>query len=107
MLFPKLHVISKGTAATSGYYQVGSEIFNNKLEALYHASKNKQRPRWVFHDDVYGKFDWTTRPLLGLKEVYRARAQQLRDKYDYMSISFSGGADSWNTLNSFLSNCII
>jgi hypothetical protein len=106
MLFPKLPVISKGKAATSGYYQVGSEIFNNKLEALYYASNNKQRPRWVFHDDVYGKFDWTTRPLLSLKEVYRARAQQLRDKYDYISISFSGGADSWNTLNSFLSNGI-
>ena len=41
-----------------------------------------------------------------LKEVYKLRAQQLRDSYDYLILSFSGGSDSWTVLNAFLTNNI-
>jgi hypothetical protein len=98
--------IDKGRTALSGFYQVGEVALANKLEALYLASKEKKLPYWNFHDDVFKNFDWTTKPLKTIEQVYKERAQQLRDKYDYISISFSGGADSWNVLNSFLSNNI-
>ena len=41
-----------------------------------------------------------------IDELYRQRAHQLRDKYDYVVLWFSGGADSNNVLNSFIDNDI-
>lgn len=101
-----LPAVDKGKNCLSGYYQIGDQIRTNKIEALYLASELKQKPKWVFHEDVFGKYNWRKKPLKTLNQVYKERAQELRDKYDYISISFSGGADSWNVLNSFLSNNI-
>jgi hypothetical protein len=89
-----------------GIYQVGNQQFINKSEALYHASITKQDVKWDFHDSVYGKIDWQQRPPGTLKDLYRQRAQQIRDKHDYVVVYFGGGADSWTALHSFLSNGI-
>lgn len=89
-----------------GYYCVGDQIYYNKLEALYYATKINQLPTWVFHDDVYSKLDWTQRPPGTLTQLYKERAQQIRDEYDYVIVHFGGGMDSWTVLDSFLSNGI-
>ncbi len=89
-----------------GIYRVGNQQFVNKSEALYHASLTKQEVKWDFHNSVYGKIDWTKRPAGTLREMYRLRAQQIRDQYDYVVVYFGGGADSWTALHSFLSNGI-
>lgn len=89
-----------------GYYEVGDKIYFNKIEAVRAASQTKQQLVWHFHDDVFGKFDWSIRPQGTLRDLYKERAQQIRDKYDYIIIYFSGGADSWTVLNSFLANGI-
>lgn len=89
-----------------GFYQVGDRVFTNKMLALYEASKSKSEVKFNFHNEIYSNLDWTQRPNGILKDLYKQRAQQLRDEYDYITINFSGGADSWNVLNSFLSNGI-
>jgi hypothetical protein len=89
-----------------GYYQVGHNNYVKKTDALVAATKSRLPVHWNFHDDVYSAADWTRRPAGTLRELYRIRAQQLRDRYDYIVIHFSGGADSWTVLNSFLSNNI-
>jgi hypothetical protein len=89
-----------------GYYTVGDQTYINKPEALYQASMRKQTVEWHFHDDVFGAIDWTVRPAGTVRELYQQRAQQLRDNYDYIIVNFSGGADSWTVLNSFLANGI-
>lgn len=89
-----------------GIYEVGNQKFINKTEALYHATQNGSSVYWNFHDSVYSGLDWTRRPQGTLREIYRQRAQQIRDSYDYVVIYFGGGADSWTALNSFLSNGI-
>ena len=89
-----------------GHYQVGHQDYVKKTDALVAATKQKLPVHWNFHDEVYSTADWTRRPAGTLKELYRIRAQQLRDRYDYIVIHFSGGADSWTVLNSFLSNGI-
>jgi hypothetical protein len=89
-----------------GIYEVGTRQFVNKTEALYYATKNNATPHWNFHDKTYSKFDWTVRPTGTLQEIYRRRAQQIRDSYDYVVVYFGGGADSWTALHSFLSNGI-
>lgn len=84
-----------------GYYQVGDEIITNKVKALLRASQVGIHPTWHFHDDVYRKLDWTRDTSLDLNTLYQMRARQLRDKYDYLCLNFSGGSDSWTALKSF------
>ena len=89
-----------------GYYEVGDQIYFNKLEALHYATKTNQQVSWNFHNEVYSKIDWTQRPAGDLRTLYKERAQQIRDEYDYVIVNFGGGQDSWTVLNSFLSNNI-
>lgn len=89
-----------------GIYEVGSQQYLNKTDALIKATSTGQDVHWNFHDQTYGAHDWSKRPSGTLAELYRRRAQQIRDSYDYVIVHFSGGADSWTVLNSFLSNGI-
>jgi len=41
-----------------------------------------------------------------LTQLYKERAQQLRDKYDHLVLHYSGGSDSHNILYTFVSNNI-
>lgn len=89
-----------------GYWSCGDQKFVNKHLALMHGNKTKEFVHYNFFDHVWQNFD---RSLLGkhsLKELYKQRAQQLRDKYDYLILYFSGGADSYNVLRSFIDNDI-
>lgn len=81
-------------------------LFNSKLEALQYASKNKVSVDFYYHNHVWDNFD---RGLLGkipLTQLYKERAQQLRDKYDHLVLHYSGGSDSHNILHTFLNNNI-
>jgi hypothetical protein len=89
-----------------GYWSCGDQKFVSKHLALIYGNQNNQPVHYNFFDHVWQNFD---RSLLGkhsLKELYKQRAQQLRDKYDYLILYFSGGADSYNVLRSFIDNDI-
>jgi hypothetical protein len=89
-----------------GYYQVGQELTYSKWQAQKQSYQTKQPVQWIFNDEEYSKIDWTREPEISLTELYRIRAQQIRDRYDYVVVMYSGGADSHNALMSFLSNNI-
>jgi hypothetical protein len=89
-----------------GTYHVGNNVYVNKIDALAESTKTKLPVEYKFYDDVYTKYNWCLRPQGSLPELYRQRAQQIRDSYDYVVVHFSGGADSWTALHSFLSNGI-
>lgn len=89
-----------------GYYLVGWKKFHNKIQALQYSTATGFDVRWIFNDDVYSKFDWTVPITKSLKELYKNRAQQLRDTYDYVVLQYSGGQDSNNVLHSFIDNDI-
>ncbi len=89
-----------------GVYQVDGISFVNKFDALNLASKNNKEVYWNFNDEVYSSYNWSLPIETSLPELYKQRAQQLRDKYDYLSLFFSGGADSTNVLHSFIDNDI-
>lgn len=106
-----MHHIIDSTApldfiAKNGYYQIGDAIAVHVGPAYQEATRTNQDIRWNFNDEVYRKFNWQSRLNLPLRELYRMRAQQLRDKYDYLILWFSGGADSSTMLDSFVSNGI-
>jgi len=90
-----------------GYYKLGDHwYFINKTEAVQVASKYNRPLTWNFNNDVFGNINWSVRPAGTLADLYRERAQQIRDTYDYVVVHFSGGMDSWTVLHSFLANGI-
>jgi hypothetical protein len=89
-----------------GYYLVNNSIFYNKFQAMIEGTRTNSQVRWFFNEDTLFKFPWATEPPDTIEEIYRRRAQQLRDKYDYIRVEASGGADSNNVIFSFLLNNI-
>lgn len=89
-------------------YSVKGKEFHNKTEALSYATQINapvNAVKLMFYDNVWKNFD-RTKIGLDLKTLYKLRAQQIRDKYDYLILYYSGGADSHNVLRSFLDNDI-
>jgi len=85
-----------------GYYKCGHKEFGSKVDALLYSKIVNKKVEWIFHDDVYQAFDWSTEPAGSMDDYYNLRARELREKYDYIIISYSGGADSENVLQSFV-----
>lgn len=95
--------------ADQGYYVVDKKIFRNKIYAMQEATRKNLKPKditWTFNDSAFRNLDWRTPSTLPLTEWYRLRALQLREKYDYLMLAFSGGGDSSNILDSFVLNNI-
>ena len=92
--------------AKNGYYTVGNKIFNHNIYAYQEATKTNSDVNWHFNDEVFLKQDWKTPIQIPLLELYRMRAEQLRQKYDYLILCWSGGGDSTTMLESFLDNNI-
>jgi hypothetical protein len=89
-----------------GVYRVGDLKFYSKLEAIEMHTRTGIHPHWDFNEAVFSSYDWTVEPKENLLELYRRRAEQIRNKYDYIVLMFSGGADSTTVLESFLTNDI-
>jgi hypothetical protein len=89
-----------------GQWKAGDTVFNRKFDAMLHASKNNLKVKFVYHDQVWEKFDKTLLGKVPLSMLYKERAQQLRDSYQYLILNYSGGADSHNILMTFLNNNI-
>lgn len=92
---------------SNGYYLVDNKIFYNKFFAIIEASKNQKNIEWLYHTDIYEKASLSFRNYdTSLQEIYKKRALQLRDSYDYLILNYSGGSDSHNILLTFLKNNI-
>ena len=85
------------------YYTVGRVKFKSKIEACIFATKVGMPVEWQFAcHDTYSKYDWSVEPEHSLDYYYDKRAREIREKYDYVIIAYSGGADSHNMLTSFV-----
>lgn len=89
-----------------GWYEVGTHRFYNKIEAVL-AHKQLNLPiRWNYNDAEYDAWDWTREPDRNLEDLYAERAWDIRNRYDYLVLHFSGGSDSANVLETFIRNKI-
>lgn len=89
-----------------GYYTCGNKIFTSKVDACIFATVAKTPLEWHFLDSAYDKFNWQQEPEESLDALYTRRARELREQYDYVILSYSGGSDSNNILESFIRNGI-
>jgi hypothetical protein len=93
--------------AKNGYYIVNNQVYLHKIRALQEATRTNSSVRWYFNDPEYCAVDWSKPLGIPLLEIYKLRAQQLRNKYKYLILAFSGGGDSTTILESFLDNGIL
>ena len=99
-------IITPDQLVPRGTYKVGNQQFSSKLLALQHSDKTNEQVTWHFYDEAFSKFNWTVEPPNSLEYYYSLRCRQIRDKYDYLVLHYSGGADSHNVLTSFWKNNI-
>jgi len=85
-----------------GHYTVGDSWFYSNRDALEAGHRTGQPVSWHYYDDVWAQAHsaghWRNQSL---KELYYARARQIREQYDYVAVMFSGGWDSRNIIESF------
>jgi len=89
-----------------GYYQVDNIKTFSKFEAYQFAKGDMSKIQFIFNDDIMSQYDWTIEPEKDIYELYAERARQIRNKYDYLVLLYSGGIDSHTVLKSFLDNNI-
>lgn len=85
-----------------GYYTVNGIEFDSKIQACFFAQEKNAKVKWHFNDIVFKTYNWENEPQLSLDQLYDLRAKQLRDTYDYIILSYSGGSDSQNIVESFI-----
>ena len=84
-----------------GYYVCNNQEFDSKIRACLHGVENLRPVTWVFNNTEFNAHDWKVEPEATLDELYDQRARQLREEYDYLILSYSGGSDSHNILEAF------
>lgn len=89
-----------------GYYQVDGVLFRNKVKAILEAQKKELPITYHYNDEWWDAADWTKEPQDSLHDIYVQRARQLRDSYETLVLRYSGGADSYNILRTFIDNDI-
>lgn len=89
-----------------GFYQINDVKYYSKVEALIAGTKSNNFPEWNFNRSIFDCYSWQQEPESALDQLYKLRAQQLRDQYDYIRLELSGGADGNTVLYSFLLNNI-
>lgn len=84
------------------YYYDETGVYPTRIDAIKHG----KNPKFYYHDDFFSKVNWSTEPSESLEELYRQRAQQIRDNYQHVVICYSGGVDSTQVLETFYYNNI-
>jgi hypothetical protein len=85
-----------------GYYVCNGKEFISKVDACIYSEISKKPIEWKFLDEFYKPYHWDVEPEATLDQLYDLRARELREKYDYIILSFSGGSDSNNMVESFI-----
>jgi hypothetical protein len=88
------------------FYAEDGTKFNSKIKAIEYGQKTGQEINFYFYDAVYSKVDWKKELKEDLSYYYKQQALRLREKYDYLILAYSGGYDSTNILETFVSNNI-
>ena len=90
-----------------GYWGVNNHFFFNKVDCLRYATQIKDfKVAYHYYDSVFQSVKWDNEPNETLEQLYKKRAEHLRQKYSHVAVLFSGGADSTTVVDSFLNNNI-
>jgi hypothetical protein len=83
---------------------VGGRKTYSKLEAFEWSGQDLSKVEWNFNREVFSTYNWKIEPNQDINYFYDKRAKELREKYDYIILWYSGGYDSHNILKTFIDN---
>lgn len=92
-----------------GYYIYKNERILCKRELHSKIKINRDnRPdvKFILNDDIFSNIDCKIDPPFTLSQLYKLRATELRENYDYLILMYSGGSDSHQILSTFLNEGI-
>ena len=89
-----------------GVYTVDNQEFLFKKDAFDYAKHDKYKIKYSMLGIKELDISQDPFPNLSILDLYRIRAQEIRDSYDYLVLNLSGGPDSMNILNVFVKNNI-
>jgi hypothetical protein len=84
------------------YYDKDLKAYPTQLDAI----ASGKDCYFYYYDRELNSIDWKVEPRESLAELYKQRAQQIRDSYDHVIVCYSGGYDSTNILEAFYYNGI-
>jgi len=88
------------------YYQVGHYKTISKIAALEYAGGDISKVKFYCMDNDWDKIDITKEPQTSWDDLLKIRAWQLRDRYKYVALMYSGGWDSHTVLMTYIKNNI-
>lgn len=83
------------------YWQVDDFKTISKLQAIQKAGGDIGRVQYHWMDQTWENYDMSVDPVLSWDELCKIRAWQLRDRYGYLVLCYSGGWDSTPVLLTF------
>lgn len=92
-----------------GYYDYKGKHYYDRhhmMDMMLAENDHEGNFQFIFNDDIFTKINWEEEPDFSILDLYRMRAEQIRQKYNYVILLFSGGADSVQILRTFLDNNI-
>jgi hypothetical protein len=88
------------------YYLVNEKKIYNPYLAYYESFISRQPIKFYCFDEEYDKIDWTKEPEESFELLMDQHAHRLRNKYERLILSWSGGTDSHTIYNVFKRNQI-
>jgi hypothetical protein len=93
-----------------GYYTYDNQVFltrEDALDCMIAKGDHAGNIQFYYNDHIFSTINWENSiSYASISYLYKMRAQQLRDKYRYLILRYSGGSDSTQVLESFLNNNI-
>lgn len=88
-----------------GFYKFNEKKYFSRFQMMQDCQDPK-KVSFHYNDEFFSQFSWLTEPSISLDQLYRNRAEELRNTYDYLVLFYSGGSDSENILHTFVDNDI-
>ena len=80
--------------------ETGKKYFSN--QELFQSNEKHKNLIYELDGGKWSNFNWLIEPSESFDKLLKERCIQLRDKYNYLILYFSGGSDSETTLQSFI-----
>jgi hypothetical protein len=90
----------------NSYWEYAGTQYKTKIKAIEASGGDISSISFFAFTDYFYSYSWDKEPIESWEELLLERALILREKYKYLKLWFSGGADSTTVLNTFLRNNI-
>jgi hypothetical protein len=86
----------------NSYWEYAGTRYKSKIKAIEASGGDISSISFFAFSDSFYSYSWDKEPTESWEELLLQRALLLREKYKYLKLWFSGGADSTTVLNTFL-----